>query len=122
MGKGKLIIVQTGKNRRVKMYEADAIAMGYIKPNAAAPKARPAAENKMLTPAENKATKPLAVLETPVAEPSDDFTQIDGIGKGTARALQAHRIKTFDDLRKAGDLHFIGESARKSIEKWKRNG
>jgi predicted flap endonuclease-1-like 5' DNA nuclease len=99
--KGKLVKIEVSPGRLVKMYEADAIAAGHIK---AKTKALPAAEDKMLLPAENKT--------------ADDFSAIPGIGPAAARAIAAHGIATYDDL-KAADLSFLPKRAQEAIEAWK---
>jgi len=114
MNKGPLINIQLPgqPGRMVKMYEQDAIAQGLIPaPKETKKRGRPPGSNKMLKPQGNKSLKTKELL------PPDDFTEIPGVGMATARALQAHGIRTFEDLRKASDLHFISESSRKKIEK-----
>ena len=117
MNKGKLITVKL-KNREgamVKMYEADAIAQGLL-PG----KARPQAPNKMLKPADNKVTpEPEKPAEKP---PADDFTTIPGVGPATARALVAHGIATFEQIKAAGDLDYLTAKARDGIAAWRANG
>lgn len=111
MKKGKLIRVELQPGRFVKMYEQDAIDQGLI----TAPKQqkmKPAQENKMVQPAEVK-TKPL-----PQSEP-DDFSEINGIGKATSRAIVANGLETFAALRAAGDLSFLTPSAQTAVEKWR---
>jgi predicted flap endonuclease-1-like 5' DNA nuclease len=107
--KGKLIKVELEPGRSVKMYEADAIARGLVK-------SRPAQQNKMMPPAENKA----AVPEQPAAPAptGDDFTTIPGIGKAAARAINAAGITTFEQLRTA-DLSFLAQRAQEAIEVWR---
>lgn len=116
MSKGKLIRVQISEGRVVKMYEADAIAAGYM----AAPqaKAQPPAQNKMRLPAENKAPEAEAEPEAP----ADDFTAIDGVGPATARALAANGIRTFAELRDAGALDYLTPAANTAIEEWRDRG
>jgi hypothetical protein len=112
MNKGKLVRVELSPGRVVKMYEQDAIERGLIPaPKEQKKRGRPKG-SKILKPQGNKS------LETKELPPTDDFTQIDGVGPATARALQARGIRTFEDLRNAGDLHFVSESIRKSIEKY----
>lgn len=115
MNKGKLINIDLGKGRFVKMYEADAIARGLLK-------AKPQAPNKMRVPGQNKAT-PEEKPEAPPEEkpPADDFSTIAGIGKATAKALAVHGIITFEQLRSAGTLVYLGDKMNKVIESW-RNG
>jgi predicted flap endonuclease-1-like 5' DNA nuclease len=99
--KGKLVKIEVSPGRLVKMYEADAVAAGHIKPKT---KALPASENKMILPTENKT--------------ADDFSGIPGIGPAAARAILAHGIATYDDL-KTADLSFLPKRAQESIEAWK---
>lgn len=111
MNKGKLVTVELGPRRSVKMYEADAIAQGHIP----APK-----EQKQKAPAGDKRKKPTGNKSLETKElPADDFTEISGVGPATARALQARNIRTFEDLRHAGDLNFLSETIRKHIEEWR---
>lgn len=110
MKKGKLIRVELQPGRFVKMHEVDAAAAGYI--TLPQKKMKPAQENKMAMPKEVK-TKPL-----PQVEP-ENFTEINGIGPATARALNNHGINTFDDLRAASDLDFLPISAQSAIERWR---
>lgn len=110
--KGKLIRVVKRKGLVVKMYETDAIDQGYIK-------SKPQAENKMRTPTENKAEPEAEAEETPKA---DDFSSIPGIGKATARALVAHGITTFEQLRQAGKLGYLTSKAAEAVEAWRSNG
>jgi predicted flap endonuclease-1-like 5' DNA nuclease len=116
MSKGQLIRVQVGPGRFVKMYEADAIAAGYM----AAPqaKAQPPAQNKMRLPAENKAPE----LEPEEVPEPDDFTVIDGVGPATARALAANGITTFAQLRTAGELGYLTATVNAAIEEWRKHG
>lgn len=134
--KGPLIRVNNN-GRMVKMYEADAIAAGLVKPKdqparpAQEGKARPAEENKQAPPPAIPQGKmePAAVgtaPEKPAAEESvaaaDDLTQIEGVGKATARQLAANGIDSFAALRQATDLSFINGPARLAIEEWVKNG
>jgi hypothetical protein len=114
MSKGKLVNIQISPGRFVKMYEADAIAQGLI-PG----KARPQAPNKMLTPQANKAAGPAQIEEK---APADDFTTIPGIGLASARALVAHGITTFEQLREAVGITCLTSKARDAIETWRTNG
>jgi len=110
MKKGKLVRVEIAKGQFRKMYEADAIAAGLIK-------ARPPAQNKMQVPAENKSADP---APEPEERPqADDFTVIPGVGQATARALVAHGIATFDELRDAGKLDYLSEKANQAIQDWR---
>jgi len=110
--KGPLVRVQMGPGRYVKMYEADAIAKGLI-PG----KAKPQATNKMQTSSKNKAAAPEA--QTEEKAPADDFTTISGIGPATARALAAHGITTFDQLKAAEELAYLPAKARAGIDAWR---
>ena len=106
--KGPLVKVQIGQRRWVKMYEADAIAKGYLPA-----KARPQAENKMRQPAADKdpADKSPAAVE-PVR---DDFRVISGVGKSTVEALHERGIYTFDQLMES-ELDFLPGKVRLAIE------
>lgn len=129
--KGPLVRVELQPGRYVKMYEADAIAAGHIRPRPEPKqKARPPQENKIREPggdkgAETAVTPPAGapagtaekMVETAVSEP-DDFTTIDGIGRATARLLAAHDITTFEELRQA-DLGFLSGKQREVIEEWR---
>lgn len=123
MKKGPLVKVQIRKGQFVKMYESDAIAKGYL-PS----KAKPQADNKMRIPdaKQNKAAHQEAEAEsTPLeaadefAQTADDFTTIPGIGKGTARALVAHGIRSFEQLRQAGALTYVTPKTMQAIEDWR---
>jgi predicted flap endonuclease-1-like 5' DNA nuclease len=116
MKKGPLVKVQIGKGQYVKMYEADAIAQGKL-PS----KAKPAPANKMRDPAatQNKSVPQEPEAESAPPEPADDFTTIPGIGKGTARALVANGITTFEQLRLAGTLKYLTPKTRQAIEDWR---
>jgi predicted flap endonuclease-1-like 5' DNA nuclease len=103
MSKGRLIRVQTGRGQWVKMYEADAVAAGYIK-------AREPVQNKMVEPVANKEPEPVRV---------DDFTAIPGVGRAAARALAANGITTFDGLRAAGELDYLTAKVNQAIEDWR---
>jgi predicted flap endonuclease-1-like 5' DNA nuclease len=112
--KGPLIRVELRPGQFVKMYEADAIAAGHIKPKTElAQKSMPAQENKMRLPETEK-------QETAVPPSPDDFGEIEGVGPATARRLIAQGITTFDELRNA-DLSFLNDKQRGAIEEW-RNG
>jgi predicted flap endonuclease-1-like 5' DNA nuclease len=114
--KGPLVKVQIGARRWVKMYEADAIAKGYLPA-----KARPQAENKMRQPAADKgpADKGPQAVETkpaPAVEPvQDDFRVISGVGKSTVEALHERGIYTFDQLMES-ELDFLPGKVRQAIE------
>lgn len=108
MKKGPLIKVQLAPGQYVKMYQADAIAKGLIEPPA----------TKMQPPAQNKMRQPEAE-KTPEPEPADDFTEIPGVGPATARALAAHGITTFEQLRQAGELDYVTAATMAAIEAWR---
>lgn len=117
---GPLVKVEISPGHVVKMYKEDAIAEGYLPPETKS-KMIPPAENKIIPPAENKAAEPPPPeVDTPKAGP-DDFTMIPGVGRATARALQARGVTTFEQLRQAGQVDYVSESAMKAIEAW-RNG
>lgn len=114
MRKGPLVKVQIGPGQYIKMYREDAIKAGHIK-------AQPPAQNKMRTPAADKAVEPPESVEekTPEAPPADDFTAIDGVGPATARALVAHGITTFEQLKAAGELSYLAPKANEAIAAWR---
>ena len=142
MNKGKLINVEISKGRYVKMYEADAIAQGKIKPPAAAEKKlRIPPANKMWKPEANKVSSPVvgdpgavdpqAIMveivklenETPppeeLATSQDDLTTIPGVGKASARALAAHGVETLEALKAAQDLDYLPAKVLAAIAKWR---
>lgn len=114
MKKGPLIKIELQPGRFVKMYEQDAIAQGLVEP-----KAKPPKHDKMQRPEENKIQAPeedkAAESE---AQPADDFTQIPGVGPATARAIVAHNITTFEQLREAPSLDFLPERALESVKSY----
>lgn len=113
MNKGKLININLGKGRFVKMYETDAIAQGLLK-------ARPQAANKMQKPPANKDTVEASPIKEPDEKPpADDFTTITGIGPATARALVSHGITTFEQLKAAEELPYLSAKARAGIDAWR---
>ena len=94
----------------VRMDKAEAIKKGlYTEPPKQ--KMRPPALNKMVMPTVHK-------LDS-IPEP-DDLTEIPGIGKATAEALNQAGIKTFDQLM-AADLSFLPGGAVKAVEKWRES-
>jgi predicted flap endonuclease-1-like 5' DNA nuclease len=96
------------------MYRADAEKLGLIQPQTGK-KQQPQPPNKMQQPEEDK-----AVSEPKEPEPkpqADDFTEIDGVGQATARALVAHGITSFEQLRDA-DLTFLPEKTAQAIVDW----
>jgi predicted flap endonuclease-1-like 5' DNA nuclease len=101
--KGPLVKVQIGARRWVKMYEADAIAKGYLPA-----KARPQAENKMRQPAADKGPQAVEPVQ-------DDFRVISGVGKSTVEALHERGIYTFDQLMES-ELDFLPGKVRQAIE------
>lgn len=116
MAKGPMVRVKWPDGHVTNMLEADAIERGLLR------KARPQAANKMAPAAPNKAAVPPPDDITPSGPPDpeqDDFTTIPGIGLGTARSLAARDIKTYDQLRAADDLTFLGKRAIAAIETWK---
>jgi len=122
MKKGKLIRVEIGPGRFVKMYEADAAARGLIPQ-----KSKPPAGNKMKLPAGDKGgqapdSEVLAGQQVDQPQRPDDLTIIKGVGQATARAIQARGITTFDQLRAATDLSFLTAQAQEAIEQWRENG
>jgi predicted flap endonuclease-1-like 5' DNA nuclease len=132
--KGKLITVEKFPGHFVKMYEADAMRLGLVKPRAAGnDKLRPAEGNKLhsaerspetvaeMIQAEQAVDDPQPPQGNP-AEALDDFATIPGLGPATARALQLNGIMTFEQLRRtpAKDLAFLQQRALMAIEKWRR--
>lgn len=101
MSKGKLIKVELRPGQFVKMYEADAIAQGLTK-------AKPQAQNKMIEPEATKAEGQ-----------AEDLTTIPGIGPATVRALAAHGIINFEQLRAAGQIGYLSEKVNLAIEEWR---
>jgi predicted flap endonuclease-1-like 5' DNA nuclease len=101
------------------MYEADAIAQGKL-PG----KAKEAPQNKMRDPAakQNKSAPQEPEVESAPVEAADDFTTIPGIGKGTARALIANGITSFEQLRQAGTLKYLTPKTMQAIEAWRKDG
>lgn len=116
--KGSLVTVEISPGRLVKMYEADAVAAGYIKPK----KKQPPAEDKRRPATGDKAKKP----EDQKAEvaPADDLTVISGVGKATERALQVRGIVTFEQLRQVDpeSLDYLSAQARQAIAEWRADG
>jgi hypothetical protein len=112
MDRGPLVDVQIGNGQYVKMYEADAIAQGFLATKSKNGK-------KMRRPKQNKSGVENSTPEQPVG-PADDFTTILGIGKGTARALAANGITTFEQLRQAGKLSFVTPATMQAVEAWRR--
>ena len=121
---GPLVKVEISPGHVVKMYKEDAIAEGYLPPEI---KAIPPAENKMMPRSENKAAgeqgsgRAGEIKQAETKTGPDDFTTIPGVGRATARALQARGVTTFEQLRQAGALDYVSEAAMKAIEAW-RNG
>lgn len=123
--KGPLVRVELQPGRYVKMYRADAIEAGHIKPDPAPPggtKKRTPAEDKAIRPEGDKSV-PRPPAPTPLNPPeegkADDLTVIQGVGQATARALKARGIASFDELRaalEAGRLDFLTTHVRGAIE------
>jgi predicted flap endonuclease-1-like 5' DNA nuclease len=126
--KGPLVRVELGPGRYVKMHRADVEAKeltGKVHPADKDKLKKPAGE-KSLPPQGDKVSPPQGDKAAPpesTPEPfmPDDFTAIDGVGKATARALVAHKIMTFEQLKAAGSLDYITPAAMAAIEAW-RNG
>lgn len=111
MKKGPLVRVEIAPGRVVKMYRADAIEQGYVE--APETKEQPRRHDKQRLPEQNKEPEP---------EPEpDDFTEIDGVGPATARAIVANGITTFDALR-AANLDFLSGSPLAAVEEWREAG
>lgn len=120
---GPLVKVEISPGHVVKMYKEDAIAEGYLPPEI---KAMPPAENKMMPRSENKAAGErgsggAGEIKQETKTGPDDFTTIPGVGRATARALQARGVTTFEQLRQAGALDYVSESAMKAIEAWRND-
>lgn len=115
MKKGKLVRVEISPGRFVKIYESDLQKM------------KTPQSNKILkTETANKSeSNPDAdvVGSVPVFEeqPSDDLGSIAGIGPATVRALAAHGIETFEQLRSAGELVFLSSRVNEAIEIWRNS-
>ena len=132
MKKGPLVRVELQPGRFVKKYEEDAVLDGYAEDEdgvwrlaAGGPKKKGGKpqETKIRKPQEDKGKRP-AEEKAPAEEPpvpADDFTVIDGVGPATARALAAHEIRTFDELREAR-LDFLTGQALAAIEEWRTDG
>lgn len=122
--KGPLVRVEISPGRYVKMHRADVEARELTD------KVHAADEDKLSRPQGNKSQPPQGdklqppqgdkASPEPKAEP-DDFATIEGVGKATARALVAHKITTFEQLRVAGPLDYVTPQAMAAIEAW-RNG
>ena len=111
MNKGPLVKVEIRPGQFVKMYRDDAIAAGHLKAKEPVQnKMQPQPANKMRLPEEDKEPDPA---------PADDFTSIPGVGPATARALVAHGITTFEQLRDAENLDYLTETVKAAIEEWK---
>lgn len=112
MKKGPLVKVEIRPGQFVKMYEADAIAQGYLK-------ARSKPLDKMQTRPLDKQRAPEPPSTSSGQPEPDDFTTIAGVGPATARALVAHGIVTFEQLRGAGELAYLNERTNRAIEEWR---
>lgn len=122
MKKGKLIAVEKSPGQIVKMYEADALRLGYIKP-------LPAQGNKMHQAEGNKVQEKETIVPgdsawQPSAQESeevyDDFSTIAGLGPATTRALVLNGITTFDKLMTATNLEsFLHPRALAAIVAWR---
>ena len=116
--KGPLVKVEISEGRFVKMYRADAEAQRLIE------KQQPAPQDKSRKPAEDKRRKPKGDKTLPQSPPgseeeADDLTEIDGVGKATARALQLAGIETFAQLKTADVSRVISGNALTAIEEWR---
>lgn len=143
MSKGKLITVEISPGRSVKMYEADAIAKGLIQPPPEV-KMRKAPGNKMRErPADKTGQRietdqrmvstdagshdPQTVIaeiaqledEAPPHEEQPGLDSIAGIGKASSRALAAHGVETFEQLKAAQDLDYLPAKVLTAIAKWR---
>ncbi len=94
----------------IRMEKEEAIKKGlYIEPPKQ--KMREPAQNKMVMPKQHK------LDSTP--EP-DDFTEIDGVGIATDKALHEAGIRTLDQLIDA-DISFLSPAGKSAIEKWRKS-
>lgn len=125
-----MVRVELSPGRFVKMHRAD--VEGTERADAVHPadahklkrpqgdKALPPAGDKRAPAQGDKAENPNSQIPNP-NEAADDFATIAGVGKATARALAAHGIRTFEQLKAAGSLDYITPAAMSAIEAW-RNG
>ena len=112
--KGPLVNVSLGHGRYVKMHEQDAIEQGLL-PG----KSRPPEKNKLKVPEKDKAAEQPEEKAEEKPDAADDFTEIQGVGPATARALNANGITTFEQLRGAEALDFLPVKAVQAIDDWR---
>lgn len=118
MSKGPLIRVQIKPGHWVKMYKRDAEERGYIP----AEKSVQKPQDKMIEgPVYSKPEAPVANKAPETEKLYDDFTVIPNIGPATVRALNAHGITTYDQLKVAGKIEYISIRAMDSIDEWRKN-
>lgn len=115
MKKGPLVRVELQPGRFVKMHEADAVEQGLIEPKK---KSRPKPNDKQRLPQKDKASSTPTPEEEQPEQQADDFTIIDGVGPATARALAAHGITTFADLKATENFDFLGAKTAEAITEW----
>jgi hypothetical protein len=115
--RGPLVRVEISPGRFVKMHEQDAVAAGHIKP-----KGRPPQEEDKQRPAGGDKSGAGQPAGKPAGEPvtMDDLTTVAGVGRATARALQARGITTFEQLRQAGPLDYLSPQTMQAIEQWRQ--
>jgi predicted flap endonuclease-1-like 5' DNA nuclease len=103
--KKELVKVDIGRGVYVRMDKQDAIKQGFYK-EPVKKQVKPS-QNKMITPLETKRVE------------KDDFTEIEGVGPATQKALYAAGIYTFDQLADA-DVSFLSTAGQKAIEKFQK--
>jgi predicted flap endonuclease-1-like 5' DNA nuclease len=113
--RGPLVKVEISPGRYVKMYQHDAAARGLLQ------KEKPPVMNKMRSP--EPSTKEAAPQQEENLQQEekekDDFTEIEGIGEATCKALYEHGIQTFDDLLHAEDVSYLNSKAKAAIKAWR---
>lgn len=98
----ELVKVNIGRGVFMRMEKQEAIKKGLYKPPT---KQRAPVKNKMITPAENKQVE------------RDDFSEIEGVGPATKKALYAAGIYTYDQLADA-DVSFLPTAGQKAVDKF----
>jgi len=53
------------------------------------------------------------------SQPIDDIATIPGVGKASVRALQAHGVETFEQLKLAQDLDYLPAKVLAAIAEWR---
>lgn len=108
--KGALIKVRMPAGNVVKMYEQDAIDQGLIEGVTSEQKQHQKAEDKKRKGDENKGGETVETV---------DFSEIDGVGKATARKIVENGIRTFEELAEADLSNVLTGKAITAIEVWK---